>query len=361
MKPKKLVLYYFTGTGNSYRVANWMAESARQQGLDVRLAAVNEVRPEAEPASDAETLVGLLSPTHAFTAPWWMIRFASRLPRSRGAGAFVLLTRGSMKYGRVITPGLEGSGAYLLALILRLKGYHVRGVTGLDMPSNWTVIHPGQSHEEAEAIVERSQPRAMAFLAHLLEGKTAFKGGLELILGLALLPVSVLYLLVGHFLLAKLFYASDRCNGCGLCARSCPVQGIRMQGKSNPRPYWTFLCESCTRCINFCPRQAVEASYPLGVAAVYLSNVPIAALLLDTLARQAAGAAGLKGTWVEWVIAYPYKLLSFAAAYGVFSLLMRLPAFNRLLTRLTPTHYYRRYTAAGTSLKDLQTNIGKRE
>lgn len=125
-----------------------------------------------------------------------------------------------------------------------------------------------------------------------------------------------------------------------------------MKGRQ-PRPYWTFLCESCSRCMNYCPKNAVEASYPFGAIAFYAANIPLAALALDWLARWVAQAAGWKGTLVETLIMYPYKLLAIAAAYFIFTLVLRIPIANRLLTTITPTHYYRRYREPGTRLGEI--------
>lgn len=350
--PSSLLLYYFSGTGNSYRVAAWMHDAAQTRGLEAHAAAIDAANPAVEIHGPGQ-VIGLLCPTHAFCAPWAMLRFAARLPRGKGAAAFAMLTRGGMKLGEKYVPGLEGSGAYLLALILALKGYRVRGAAGLDMPVSWTVVAPGYSPATAQAISDHSKPRALRFLERVLDGKNAFWSRFPLLLGLLLLPVTFAYLVMGRFFLAKLFYASSRCDGCGLCARSCPVCAIRMTGKTHPRPYWTLLCESCTRCMNFCPRGAVEASYPFGALAFYLANIPIAALLLDALARQVMTLAGWRTPLAEILISYPYKLLALAVAYLFFSLALRLPFANRLITLLTPTHYYRRYHEPGTRLKEI--------
>lgn len=351
MPYNSLLVYFFTGTGNSYRVATWMVDAARLQGLSARAVAIDAANP-AEEIGGSEQLIGLVCPTHAFSAPWTMIHFALKLPRARGSAAFSAMTRGGVKFGRVYIPGLEGSGAYLLSLILALKGYRVVGATGVDMPVNWTALVPGLSHPNAAAIIDQARSTMESFLQTMLSGGRAFRGFVSLGLGILLLPITFAYLVMGRFFLAKLFYASPNCDGCGLCARSCPVQAIRMKG-SQPRPYWTFLCESCARCMNYCPKNAVEASYPFAAIVLYAVNIPLAALALDGLARWVAQAAGWKGTLVETIIQYPYKLLAIALAYFIFSLALRIPIVNRLFTMATPTHYYRRYREPGTRLREI--------
>ena len=54
---------------------------------------------------------------------------------------------------------------------------------------------------------------------------------------------------------AKPFFAQDICNGCGQCARNCPAHAITLR---DGKPVWAAQCFQCLRCINECPRQAIQ-------------------------------------------------------------------------------------------------------
>lgn len=342
----RLTLCYYSGTGNSYRVAQWLAEAGQGQGVPARVLplAQDAALPEVAPGE----LLGVLLPTHGFTAPWYVLRRVAALPRGR-ADAFVLATRAGVKLGPLFLPGMEGTAACLVGGLLRWRGYRLRGVLGLDMPSNWTALHPGFGVAAAQAIVARARPRAEAFLGWLLAGARVFgwASGLCLLLGLLLAPVSLLYLLKGRFFLGKLFFANTRCNGCGICAANCPVQAIRMWGRRQPRPYWTFACESCMRCMNYCPQVAVEAGHSWAVLAWYLSAIPAAMWGFNALAWQVPAP-------LVWLAQYVFFLAALALAYLVFHLATRWAPLNRLFAWTTLTHWYRRYHEPGTALGDLR-------
>lgn len=53
----------------------------------------------------------------------------------------------------------------------------------------------------------------------------------------------------------KPFHANEHCNGCGKCARNCPLTNISMTGG---RPRWGNACTMCSRCYHCCPQHAVQ-------------------------------------------------------------------------------------------------------
>jgi Pyruvate/2-oxoacid:ferredoxin oxidoreductase delta subunit len=305
---------------------------------------------------NAEELVGLVFPTHGFIAPWTVFRFVLQLPRGRGRHAIVMPTRAGLRLGRVFTPGMEGTGAFFIALILLIKGFSVRAASGIDMPSNWISVHPGLGSRSVERISERLRMRIARIMARVLEGRRYFSAGafMQLLLGLLLLPISLGYLLIGRFSLAKLFYANADCTNCGLCALNCAHDGVRMIGEKEPSPFWNVHCESCMRCMGNCPQEAIEASWPLGVLFYFVTSVPVASYLLNLAVQALSAPQWVHNRVVWWTVQYMFFLLSIVISYFLFILLARVTAINRLLTFFTPTHYYRRYHEPGTNLKSIQ-------
>lgn len=348
-------LYFLSGTGNSYRAATWMEAEAQEAGARTQIRSIQGARPEEEIGEGPRSLLGLVTPTHGFTAPWAMLRFVLGLPRRRGTHAFVVATRAGSRLGRHLTPGFDGTATYILTLILLLKGYRIRGLIGLNMPSNWTTLHSGLRPETVTAIIDRASVRIAGFISAILSGRRDYASWAKLLLGLLLLPISFAYLLVGRFYMAKLFFASGRCTGCGLCAANCPLGAIKMwEWGEKIRPYWTFRCENTMRCMGYCPAGAIEAGHSWAAILYVITSAPVVTLALNWLTTRFTGFALPSGRIEVMVLQYGYTLLALYLAYLPFTLILRVPWINRLFTLTTLTHTYRRYHEPDTSLKDLQ-------
>lgn len=361
----RTTIFFFSGTGNSQRVARWLGEAAARCGSQTSVEPIGNAEPNAAIADDPSQLVGLVMPTHAFTAPWAMIRFALRLPRRRAA-AFVIATRAAARYWPFPyaswVPGVAGTGPLLIALILALKGYRVRGTASVNMPSNWTALHPGMSPEVTARIIADARPQVAALGERLLTGGRCWltrNNAWELLMGLALAYVSVLYLVVGRFYLARSLFATNACTGCGVCAQSCPVGAIRMGGGKRRRPFWRYTCESCMRCMNFCPENAIEGGQSWMVILFFVTTVPAVTMLLAWLDGHLPGAAALDGTWLAKVMGLLYVYAAITLSYYVFWWLLGFRVVNRLFSATTLTRFYRRYHEPGTRLTDLRRGDAK--
>jgi ferredoxin len=353
MPYKHAVIYYWSGTGNSYRVSRWMGKIAGENGLTTKVVSIDEGRT---PEMTDHELVGVVFPTHGFTAPWHILKFVWRLPRTDATHAFCVATRAGLKFGRLFIPGISGTATFITALILHLKGYHVRGTMSVDMPSNWYSLHPIQCPESHGAIAGRAEQKVAGFMERILSNHKVwltFNNLYEIIFGLLLSLISTGYLFVGRFFLAKLFFANRDCNGCGICSSSCSVNAIKMTGKDNLRPFWKYNCESCMRCAAFCPHNAIEAGHSWGVVLYFISAVPVAAYLFSWLDVYVPGAKGLEGHWAGDILNLIYYYPAIFISYAVFHGLLRIPAINWFFTHTTMTHFWGRYREPGTNLKDI--------
>jgi len=345
---EKIVVFFMTGTGNSYKVGAWFAEVAAALGIQTKIQQIKTAKLTLE--SDKKTLCVFTLPTHGFTAPWLMIKQIVYLPRGNGTSAVILPSRAGTRMKGISLPGMEGTAGYLTAFLLFFKGYTVRGVMGVDMPSNWTAVHWGLSKENTQFIIAAAEPKVKHFAKVILEEQRYFEGIVPLALGLWLAPISVMYLIMAQLMLSKLFFASDQCIGCHLCANLCPKQAIKMIGTRQKRPYWTFSCDSCMACMNYCPYKAVEVSPLIGILFYYLSVVPISTYILSHVVTLTFF------TWlpINWdgIIQYIYVLTSVFLAYLLLHTVLGWRFFNVILSRLSHTRYFRRYHAPNVSFKD---------
>ncbi|HNX56334.1 MAG TPA: hypothetical protein PKO30_12165, partial [Prolixibacteraceae bacterium] len=138
----KLVVYYFSGTGNSENVARWLADAACKKGMEASLTNIAKTDRLAIPTPEPNTLVAFCSPIHGFNYPPVMLNFILRFPKAKNH-VLLLNTRAGMLIGKWNVPGLTGIAFYFSALILKLKGYSIRAMFPVDLPSNWISVHPG--------------------------------------------------------------------------------------------------------------------------------------------------------------------------------------------------------------------------
>ncbi|MCP4133623.1 MAG: (4Fe-4S)-binding protein [bacterium] len=348
-------IYYWSGTGNTLKIARRAGDVAEKSGYAVSITPVSHADPKKAPQNEKESFLVLAMPAHGFTAPWSMIKFAMKLRRGKGTRALSIATRGGAYPGFYLR-GLSASASFLIAMILFVKGYRVKGIISIDMPSNWTAIVPGMNEEHNKRFLSRGKDKIETFMTKIISGKRHLVSPdniFEFISGLALAPLSFVYLIWARFFFAKLFFANNRCNSCGVCAKNCPHNAILMKGKPS-FPYWTFKCESCGRCMSYCPKEAVEAGHSVLVMFLFATSIPASLFYLDHLLVLAPWAAFIKNDFLLFLLDLPFRILIIFICYFILYYAIKIPFINTIFTYTTGTHWYRRYHEPGTKLKDFQ-------
>lgn len=355
---KNAFIYFWSGTGNSYRLTQFLKTTAERNGINTRVQSVDICKPSQEIKTGNQNLLGIVFPTHGFTAPWHILKFIWHLPRGNWTHTFCVAARGCLKFGPWFIPGISGSATFVTAVILIFKGYNIRGLMSADMPSNWYSLHPIQNKKNNEAIINRAGYKVARFMTRLLTNNKVWftlNNLYEITWGILFSLISIGYLFIGRFFLAKLFFANNNCNGCAICANKCPVNAIKMWGKRNPKPFWKYNCESCMRCAAVCPRNAVEAGHSWGIILYFVAAVPVSFYLFSWLDGYISGIENLNGSWIGSVLEYLYYYPAIFISYQIFQALLRIPVVNWLFTHTTMTHFpfWGRYHEPDTELKSI--------
>jgi Pyruvate/2-oxoacid:ferredoxin oxidoreductase delta subunit len=335
----KLIIYFFTGTGNSQNVASWVSSVADKYNITTSVNNIAYIdRLNTEPPPD-DALIVFISPVHGFNYPPVMLNFIARFPKGRN-NVILMNTRAGMLIGKFVTPGLTGIAFYLSSLFLFFKGYKVKGMIPVDLPSNWISLHPGLNDKTVRYLHERNKERVSKHAEKFITGENDFRALREIVQDIAITPISAGYYFIGRFFLAKTFYASGDCNNCDICIKNCPVKAIV---KKDSKPYWTFKCESCMRCMSNCPKKSIETAHGFVIAFLFFNSL----LLTPLFYKYTARLFTLNSSVLRFLVEYAILFLSLAFLYRMIHYLMRFRFFERLMvfTSLTRIKWWRRYKA----------------
>lgn len=336
-----LIIYFFSGTGNSENVAQWMADIANKKGMEVSLINIGKTDRRQIQSPDPDALVAFVSPIHGFNYPPVMLNFLIHFPK--GSNKVLLLnTRAGMLIGKWITPGLTGIAFYFAALVLKLKGYSIRSMFPVDLPSNWISVHPGLNERTVKYLHERNREKVYCFARNVLAGGSDFRGVREIIQDMLIMPLSIGYYFVGRFFCAKTYYASSDCDNCGLCIKACPVKAIKIVDN---RPFWTFNCESCMHCMSNCPKKAIETAHGSVLAIAVFSSVFLSDLLYHNLEKL---FFNIEDTFTGFIVESILFVVLLGFWYRLVHFAMRIKLIERLVVYTSLTKYKfwgRRYKA----------------
>jgi len=306
----KATVWWFSGTGNSWLIAARMAVGLEAGGWEAELRPIEDCpKPGRSLAAtrrpgDSDTIGAppidpkgfdlICFPVFSFSAPAIVDRFIARLPVAIGRKAALVATMGGKGY--------EGRALVRSARRLKDNGRAVVLAEALEMPEAYVQFYSATPEEESARRTEAGLAAADGLVADILSGRERMRAGRPA--GLALTWIaSEAFDYLGRRILGLTWTSTKDCNGCGLCARTCPKKTIKM---ASNRPHWGPKCEDCQRCANLCPQGAIRMSIPRLVLLVLPILVPWGRIL--------EGGLGLQGG--------DYRLLLWIAGLGASTALL---------------------------------------
>lgn len=229
------MILYFSGTGNTHHIALRLAHLTGDE-------AVCFSHCESLPGD----VLGLVFPIYAWDMPRvFKVALQRLLPRCSATYIYMVCTCGDD----------IGTAHRLLDKRLRRHGLRLDAALSVQMPETYVALPgfrldaPGAARrkwEQAELRIRQAAPR--------LQRRERFT---DVVPGAAAWCKShVLNPLFYRFFVGdRAFRSLDGCNGCGTCARSCPVGNITLR---QGRPRWNGRCTGCLACYHHCPQDAVQ-------------------------------------------------------------------------------------------------------
>ena len=156
----------------------------------------------------------------------------------------------------IATMGLfSGDGSGMLARLLKKYGAVIIGGLHVKMPDCIADVKLLKSNADAKKELLKQADKKIQMAVNHMKNEKPQREGLGFFYHIAGLFGQRLYFYnkTKHYT-DKLKINHEKCIGCGLCEKLCPMKNIQQKGSaavSGDR------CTMCYRCVNQCPRQAI--------------------------------------------------------------------------------------------------------
>ncbi len=249
------IIYWFSGTGNTYYVAESISEGTNGRLVPVSGAVRdNEITPEAE-------RIGIVFPVYFGGLPNIIEHFAGKLRGLSTKYVFAVATYG----------GGRGDSFERLDQLLAANGGRLAAMFGVHMPQNafrkfWE--KPGPLYKNALKMAGRICRHVQQQDTGLFTTSSIMDTLQKLVYPMTEKANTRFLMETAHgaeneprsSLLSRLdntFSVTDECTGCGTCVKVCPVGNIALKDE---KPQWLHHCVNCISCYNYCPNKAIRST-----------------------------------------------------------------------------------------------------
>jgi len=265
----KQTIYYFSGTGNSLKVAGDIAEI-----INTELISIPSLKKEKHIKTDSEIL-GFVFPIYNQGPPAIVRDFIKRCENLKDKYIFAIGT-----YAHMPCLAME-----YMRDDLNTQGASLAGGFTVQMPYNYlipdSIMHPfrfrldydnetkqmnmfeqwGRRKIEIADYINSRREGIIETSSEMIEGladKLNLKNSLQKWVWLRVADfkrrTNLKYPNYIHVMDSG-FSVNNDCISCSICSRVCPADNITIEGDI---PQWHHQCEQCFACLQWCPEEAIQ-------------------------------------------------------------------------------------------------------
>lgn len=228
------VIFCLSGTGNSL----YAARKLQQAIPECRIEKMGSYLQS--PYQVEDKVVGIVCPVYCFALPPAVVSFIKKL-QAKPEYCFGVVTMGAN----------AGFALKQMKSLLSSRNITLDYANDIAMPDNFFDVPQNMRTKLLQSSESKLQKTAAALSKQLADTERVKNAWLWESFGSELA-----WKFMDKFLHLKELSADSSCNGCGICAKICPMDNIKMQDK---RPVFGSSCASCLGCLHWCPQNAVHA------------------------------------------------------------------------------------------------------
>ena len=236
------MILYFSSTGNSKYIATLLGKRMSSDVVNL----LPYIKENKQLVVDDPSTVIICLPVYICSIPTFLIKFLKTIKFTHAKNCYFIFTNG----------GYDGMAKFNARRICKAWKIKYKGSISIKMPNNYIVNnHYAQTTDEES--LRRIQQAAKSIegiadaITNLKKYKHRYVCLLEYLITIPFVPIYS-----KKKFLTKDFYTTDKCKGCSICEKKCPLNIIKMV---DHKPVWVKdHCAHCMGCINNCPQKAIE-------------------------------------------------------------------------------------------------------
>ena len=232
----KTEIYYFSGTGNTLKLARDLAKKLDQ----CELIPIVKNWKKKSINSDADC-IGLFFPLYYLRLPIIVEEFIKKIKLYPSTYIFVVIT-----YYR----SFKGYAIHQIKRLYRNNNLILKAGFYIRMPTNFIAHYKVPLLKEQQKLFTNASIKIDEIYENIINRSLKYDKE----------PYYLIFPFISSILKFKFrdvryFWADSKCNGCGICKRICLNNNISIVDK---KPHWDNRCIDCFSCIHFCFQKAIQ-------------------------------------------------------------------------------------------------------